>query len=307
LHKVDHIDKRTHFSHHPAWQVALIAAVAAKQLQAPRLLHLRLSTRQVPEAIGQLTALRQLHLNNCRGLTSLPESIGRLSSLQHLDVSGCRQLRSLPDSFVQLSALQHLDLVARWRAPRAALKSERGPKLHGLGASGREAGSNVSEGSGQTSRAVDARRGRASGVCGCIGCISSGRPGYLGKTDCPVPALPAVLGHLTDVPLTDTVPLGCIGGGGVWGAWMHGTGGRERGQKRRVWLPRPWKAVKGARRAPRRGRARGLGRARRQAVASKPLPTGPRSFSPSVGSGAPARYLGANAHAPTFAPHASNV
>ena len=60
----------------------------------------------LPDAIGSLTALRELDLRG-NHLTSLPAAIGSLTALQRLNLSG-NQLTSLPDAIGSLTALQRL-------------------------------------------------------------------------------------------------------------------------------------------------------------------------------------------------------
>jgi len=64
----------------------------------------------LPDAIGRLTNLRELHLRNNR-LVTLPESIGGLTSLRQLDLRG-NPLTSLPAALFALPRLEKLDL--RW-------------------------------------------------------------------------------------------------------------------------------------------------------------------------------------------------
>ena len=63
---------------------------------------------ELPESLGQLTALETLFLYRNQ-LTALPESLGQLTALQTLDLSG-NQLSALPESLGQLRALQLLFL-----------------------------------------------------------------------------------------------------------------------------------------------------------------------------------------------------
>ncbi|KAH0777616.1 hypothetical protein KY290_009027 [Solanum tuberosum] len=62
-----------------------------------------------PRSIAQLGALEYLDLSNCKRLTQLPEDIGCLSSLKELNLSG-NKFEHLPRSIAQLGALQYLDL-----------------------------------------------------------------------------------------------------------------------------------------------------------------------------------------------------
>ena len=67
-----------------------------------------LSLQQLPDSIGQLTALQALTLSAC--LTRLPDSIGQLTALQFLNLTNCNRLVGLPDSIRQLTALKLLKL-----------------------------------------------------------------------------------------------------------------------------------------------------------------------------------------------------
>jgi internalin A len=64
---------------------------------------------QLPDSIGQLTALTDLHLEGNQ-LTQLPDSIGQLTALTDLHLEG-NQLTQLPDSIGQLTALTWLSLA----------------------------------------------------------------------------------------------------------------------------------------------------------------------------------------------------
>ena len=77
------------------------------QLTALRMLNLqgnRLTA--LPESLGQLTALQRLFLDR-NWLSALPESLGQLTALQTLSCGG-NQLTALPESLGQLTALQTL-------------------------------------------------------------------------------------------------------------------------------------------------------------------------------------------------------
>lgn len=47
----------------------------------------------LPEWLGEISALRQLKIETCPGLTSLPSSIQRLTALQELEIIRCPELR----------------------------------------------------------------------------------------------------------------------------------------------------------------------------------------------------------------------
>jgi hypothetical protein len=64
----------------------------------------------MPDACGQLAALRILDLRFCSNLKALPETFGQLTTLRTLNLRGCLNLRALPGTFRQLTALRTLDL-----------------------------------------------------------------------------------------------------------------------------------------------------------------------------------------------------
>ncbi len=66
----------------------------------------RLQLTTLPEALGQLTALQTLWLDNNQ-FTTLPEALGQLTALQHLRLDK-NQITTLPDALGQLTALQVL-------------------------------------------------------------------------------------------------------------------------------------------------------------------------------------------------------
>nr|CCA83919.1 leucine-rich repeat protein type III effector protein [blood disease bacterium R229] len=63
----------------------------------------------LPDAVSQLTHLRQMHLEDC-DLHVLPEHFGNLNQLQELSLLYHLNLRRLPDSLNNLRELQKLDL-----------------------------------------------------------------------------------------------------------------------------------------------------------------------------------------------------
>ena len=75
---------------------ALRRIEAARQSHATVLDLSALELEALPESLGQLTQLQQLHVWNNQ-LTALPESLGQLTQLQQLDV-GNNQLTALPES-----------------------------------------------------------------------------------------------------------------------------------------------------------------------------------------------------------------
>lgn len=64
----------------------------------------------LPDTIGGLTALTDLHLAQCLCLTALPEAIGKLEALVALNLAGCKSLTALPAVIGGLDALATLDL-----------------------------------------------------------------------------------------------------------------------------------------------------------------------------------------------------
>jgi hypothetical protein len=66
------------------------------------------SLQQLPDAIGQLAALKSLKVGDCGSLQQLPETIGRLRGLSCLYRRNCSRLQQLPDAISKLAAI--LDL-----------------------------------------------------------------------------------------------------------------------------------------------------------------------------------------------------
>ncbi|MGC2500432.1 MAG: leucine-rich repeat domain-containing protein, partial [Acidobacteriaceae bacterium] len=64
----------------------------------------------LPECVGHLAQLRELHLRNNR-LTGLPDAIGGLRELRQIDLRG-NPLTSIPECLTQLEKLDKIDL--RW-------------------------------------------------------------------------------------------------------------------------------------------------------------------------------------------------
>eukprot|EP01018_Ginkgo_biloba_P035437 Gb_22424 [translate_table: standard] len=62
--------------------------------------------RSLPQAIGSFTAMIDLSLRGCEGLTELPEELGKLVSLRNLDLSWCKELPSLPQGISALTSLR---------------------------------------------------------------------------------------------------------------------------------------------------------------------------------------------------------
>jgi Leucine-rich repeat (LRR) protein len=64
----------------------------------------------LPESMKNLTALRNLTLEECGGLENLPGWLGQLTSLETIYIKDCPQLTYLPESTKDLSALRYLML-----------------------------------------------------------------------------------------------------------------------------------------------------------------------------------------------------
>jgi hypothetical protein len=47
--------------------------------------------------MGQMTALKELYLEDCRSLVSLPESVGQMTALENLILTDCSSLVEVPD------------------------------------------------------------------------------------------------------------------------------------------------------------------------------------------------------------------
>ncbi|CAI7927597.1 unnamed protein product [Closterium sp. NIES-54] len=73
-------------------------------------LHLSGSFQRLPENLGQLENLRELHMVNCFELCELPESTGGLTRLSHLTIANNFALAWLPHSIGGLLALHSLRL-----------------------------------------------------------------------------------------------------------------------------------------------------------------------------------------------------
>jgi Leucine-rich repeat (LRR) protein len=67
--------------------------------------------QQLPDAIGQLTALTNLGIAYCSIIQQLPEAIGQLTALSSLDLGYCSSLQHLPETLSQLTALSSLSLL----------------------------------------------------------------------------------------------------------------------------------------------------------------------------------------------------
>jgi hypothetical protein len=70
---------------------------------------------ELPDSVGECSALERLQLFNCWALTVLPESIGRLQGLQLLNVGECPLLSELPGSVVRLHLLGEVCTTHRLR------------------------------------------------------------------------------------------------------------------------------------------------------------------------------------------------
>lgn len=80
----------------------------------PGLLSLRVEDyarlRALPDAVGDLSALRELSIGSCAALRRLPEGISSLADLRRLSFGSCAALRNLPAGIGALSRLENLDL-----------------------------------------------------------------------------------------------------------------------------------------------------------------------------------------------------
>ena len=94
---------------------ALVEALAANGASKCEKLHLySLVATEIPSYVGELTAMKELNLGDCRSLVSLPESIHvgqmHMIALETLNLYGCSSLVSLPESMGQMTALHELSL-----------------------------------------------------------------------------------------------------------------------------------------------------------------------------------------------------
>jgi len=94
------------------WPRILLEALPAElgQLQALQQLtiHDCRELSALPAELGQLQALQQLTIHDCRELSALPAELGQLQALQQLTIHDCRELSALPAELGQLQALQQL-------------------------------------------------------------------------------------------------------------------------------------------------------------------------------------------------------
>jgi Leucine-rich repeat (LRR) protein len=67
---------------------------------------------EIPDALGALTGLRQLHVTNNAQLLRLPDTIGRLRALVELEVKWNDALEAIPASIGELPQLRKLDLTS---------------------------------------------------------------------------------------------------------------------------------------------------------------------------------------------------
>ncbi|GJP49790.1 hypothetical protein CLOM_g8960 [Closterium sp. NIES-68] len=82
--------------------------------QLPSLTRLELGMcmlRELPEDMGALTSLQELHIHSCPLLQKLPESLTNLSSLETLMVDDCVKLSSVPRKLDSLGKLKWLELT----------------------------------------------------------------------------------------------------------------------------------------------------------------------------------------------------
>ncbi|CAI5464634.1 unnamed protein product [Closterium sp. Yama58-4] len=70
-----------------------------------------ISDEELPEVIGKLDQLRQLHMQCCFNLREIPGSITQLNNLETLTIGMCWQLVSLPKKLDSLIKLRRLELI----------------------------------------------------------------------------------------------------------------------------------------------------------------------------------------------------
>jgi len=88
---------------------AVIEALAANGASKCEVLSLYSAVAtEVPNCLGELTALKELLLDGCISLVSLPESMGQMTALETLRLDKCSSLVSLPESMGQMTALKTL-------------------------------------------------------------------------------------------------------------------------------------------------------------------------------------------------------
>ncbi|CAI7818883.1 unnamed protein product, partial [Closterium sp. NIES-54] len=86
--------------------------VSFTHLTALTRLELSLCTiRELPEGLGSLTNLQELHIRSCPLLKKLPDSLTSLSSLETLTVDDCVKLVSIPRRLDSLGRLKWLELT----------------------------------------------------------------------------------------------------------------------------------------------------------------------------------------------------
>ncbi|CAI5962241.1 unnamed protein product, partial [Closterium sp. NIES-65] len=87
-----------------------------------------ISEEKLPEGIGKLNQLRQLHIQCCFDLKEIPDSVTGLTNLDTLTIGLCSQLVSLPNKLDGLFKLKRLEIIgchpAVWlNGPRISLPS----------------------------------------------------------------------------------------------------------------------------------------------------------------------------------------
>ncbi|XP_031475725.1 disease resistance protein RPV1-like isoform X2 [Nymphaea colorata] len=65
---------------------------------------------KIPDSIGQLTNLCEIHMTWCQRLSMLPDSVCQLSNLEVLDLQRCMKLSSVPERLGEMKSLKKLDL-----------------------------------------------------------------------------------------------------------------------------------------------------------------------------------------------------
>ncbi|CAI7735408.1 unnamed protein product [Closterium sp. NIES-53] len=77
----------------------------------------------LPEGVGELSNLRELHIKFCPYLTALPASVSCLTALEAVTLSGCENLASAPTRLGCLTRLKRLEVTCDMLAPPVLLPS----------------------------------------------------------------------------------------------------------------------------------------------------------------------------------------
>ncbi|CAI5957197.1 unnamed protein product [Closterium sp. NIES-65] len=67
---------------------------------------------RLPEGVGELSNLRELHISSCSHLTAVPASVTRLTRLEALTFSDCRKLAFAPTRLDGLTRLKQLEVAS---------------------------------------------------------------------------------------------------------------------------------------------------------------------------------------------------